>query len=124
TWPSGGHSGSAIRFDAAGFLYFSTGDGAKPFPPDEYHVGQDVGDLRSTICRIDIDHRDPPLAYRIPSDNPFVGLPGARPEVWAYGFRNPWRFSIDPVTQDLLCGDVGWELWELILRVERGGNYG
>ncbi len=124
TWASGGHNGCAIRFDAQGYLYFSAGDGARPFPPDEYDVGQDLSDLRSTICRIDVDQTDGELNYAIPPDNPFVNTPGARPEIWAYGFRNPWRFSIDPKTQQLLCGDVGWELWELVFHVERGGNYG
>jgi putative heme-binding domain-containing protein len=124
TWASGGHSGSAIRFDRDGYLYFSAGDGARPFPPDEYNVGQDLADLRATICRIDINHRDEEKAYRIPPDNPFINTPNARPEIWAFGFRNPWRFSIDPLTQVLHCGDVGWELWEMVFQVERGANYG
>lgn len=124
TWASGGHNGSAIRFDQSGLLYFSAGDGARPFPPDEYNVSQDLSDLRATLCRIDVDRRDGQLGYAIPSDNPFVNLAGARPEIWAYGFRNPWRFSIDDSTGDILCGDVGWELWELVHRVQRGGNHG
>ncbi|GAB5403283.1 MAG: PQQ-dependent sugar dehydrogenase [Aureliella sp.] len=124
TWASGGHNGCAIRFDSSGYLYFSAGDGAKPYPPDEYDVGQDLGDLRSTICRIDINRRDEGLRYGIPADNPFIGVAGARPEIWAFGFRNPWRFSIDQATQQLLCGDVGWELWELVHLVEKGGNHG
>jgi putative heme-binding domain-containing protein len=62
--------------------------------------------------------------YRIPEDNPFVDLEGARPEVWAYGFRNPWRMSFDRKRGDLWVGDVGWQLWEMIYRVEPGGNYG
>ncbi|MDZ4851180.1 MAG: PQQ-dependent sugar dehydrogenase [Pirellulaceae bacterium] len=124
TWASGGHNGSAVRFDKQGYLYFSAGDGARPFPPDEYNVSQDLSDLRATICRIDVDHRSAGLGYSIPPDNPFIGVPKARPEIWAFGFRNPWRFSIDPMTQTLMCGDVGWELWELVHRVERGGNYG
>lgn len=124
TWASGGHNGCAIRFDADGYLYFSAGDGARPYPPDEYDVGQKLSDLRSTICRIDINNSDPGLFYAIPKDNPFVDTPDARPEIWAFGFRNPWRFSIDQPTGTLMCGDVGWELWELVHRVERGGNYG
>ena len=124
TWPSGGHNGCAIRFDSQGYLYFSTGDGARPFPPDEYNVSQDLSDLRSTICRIDVDRRGNGLPYDIPDDNPFVGMDGARPEIWAYGFRNPWRFTIVPGTDQILCGDVGWELWELVFDVKRGGNYG
>src|SRR5262249_8466711 len=55
---------------------------------------------------------------------PFVKTPGARPEIWAYGFRNPWRMSFDRLAGDLWVGDVGWELWEMVYRVQRGGNYG
>lgn len=124
TWPSGGHNGCTIRFDSQGYLYFSAGDGARPFPPDEYDVSQDLSDLRSSICRIDVDHRDGDLPYAIPQDNPFLDEPRARPEIWAYGFRNPWRFTIAPDTDQLYCGDVGWELWEMIFDVRRGGNYG
>lgn len=124
TWPSGGHNGCAIRFDSKGLLYFSTGDGARPFPPDEYNVSQDLSDLRSSICRIDVDHPSDGRNYSIPVDNPFVNVPEARGEIFAYGFRNPWRFTIVPETDQILCGDVGWELWELIFDVKRGGNYG
>ena len=124
TWHSGGHNGSAIRFDSQGLLYFSAGDGSRPYPPDEYNVSQDLSDLRSSICRIDVDRRDGDRPYSIPSDNPFLGVPGARPEIWAYGFRNPWRFTIVPETDQVLCGDVGWELWELIFDVHRGSNCG
>ncbi|MGI9467308.1 MAG: PQQ-dependent sugar dehydrogenase [Rubripirellula sp.] len=124
TWPSGGHNGCAIRFDSKGLLYFSTGDGARPFPPDEYNVGQNLSDLRSSICRIDVDQPSNDHMYSIPADNPFVDVPNARGEIFAYGFRNPWRFTIVPGTDQILCGDVGWELWELIFDVKRGGNYG
>ena len=124
TWPSGGHNGCAIRFDSKGLLYFSTGDGARPFPPDEYNVSQNLSDLRSSICRIDVDHPSDGRNYSIPVDNPFVNVPEARGEIFAYGFRNPWRFTIVPETDQILCGDVGWELWELIFDVKRGGNYG
>ena len=124
TWPSGGHNGCAIRFDSQGLLYFSAGDGARPFPPDEYDVGQNLSDLRSTICRIDVDHPSQGKLYSIPEDNPFSDVPNARGEIWAYGFRNPWRFAIAPETDQIMCGDVGWELWELVFDVQRGGNYG
>jgi len=121
---SGGHNGCTVAFDAAGLLYISTGDAASPAPPDVYDHGQNVGDVYSAILRIDIDQRQDSLGYSIPPDNPFVDHPGARPEVFAYGFRNPWRMSFDLLTGDLWVGDVGWEAWEMIYRVRPGGNYG
>jgi len=86
--------------------------------------GQDISDLLSSILRINVDRPEPGKHYSIPPDNPFVKTPGARPEIWAYGFRNPWKMSFDPKSGDLWVGDVGWEMWEYIFRVERGGNYG
>ena len=124
TWFSGGHNGCCLKFGLDGCLYISTGDGSGPNPPDSRKAGQDVSNLLSSILRIDVDHADDGKNYRIPSDNPFVDLKGARGEIWAYGFRNPWRISIDRKTGDLWVGDVGWELWEMLDRVERGGNYG
>ncbi len=124
TWMSGGHNGGCIKFGTDGFLYISTGHAASPDPPDPLNTGQDLGDLLSSVLRIDVDHEDNGKPYRVPPDNPFVSTPGARPEVWAYGFRNPWRMSFDDSTGALWVGDVGWELWEMIYRVERGGNYG
>jgi putative heme-binding domain-containing protein len=124
TWLAGGHNGCDLKFGKDGFLYISTGDGADPNPPDRLDTGQDLSDLLSSILRIDVDHPDKDKPYSIPPDNPFIKMPGARPEIWAYGFRNPWRMSFDRVTGDLWVGDVGWELWEMIDRVQRGGNYG
>ncbi|MFP6763655.1 MAG: PQQ-dependent sugar dehydrogenase [Planctomycetaceae bacterium] len=124
TWRSGGHNGCCLKFGPDGCLYISTGDAAPPNPPDSRKTGQDVGDLLSSILRIDVDHAGNGKNYRIPDDNPFVELDGARGEVWAYGLRNPWRMSFDQRTGDLWVGDVGWELWEMLYRVERGGNYG
>jgi putative heme-binding domain-containing protein len=123
-WPSGGHNGGCLKFGPDGMLYISTGDGVGPFPPDSEDTGQDLSDLRSTILRIDVDRTSPEKAYTVPADNPFMDHPGARPEVWAYGFRNPWKMAFSPSTGDLLVGDVGWELWEMIYRVVKGGNYG
>jgi len=124
-WFSGGHNGCTLAFGNDGFLYISTGDAADPDPPDgKRNTGQDISDLLASILRIDVDHADGTNAYAIPPDNPFLNTPGARPEVWAFGFRNPFRFSFDKPTGDLWTGDVGWELWEMIYRVERGGNYG
>ncbi|MEX0641180.1 MAG: PQQ-dependent sugar dehydrogenase [Pirellulales bacterium] len=124
TWLSGGHNGCCVKFGPDGCLYISTGDAAPANPPDTLKTGQDIGDLLSSILRIDVDHADEGKNYRIPPDNPFVGLKRARGEVFAYGLRNPWRMSFDRKTGDLWVGDVGWELWEMLYRVERGGNYG
>jgi len=123
-WPEGGHNGCCLRFGPDGFLYISTGDGTAPNPPDGYQTGQDLSDLMSSILRIDVDHAENGKPYAIPKDNPFRDTPGARPENWAYGFRNPWRMDFDPATGNLWVGDVGWERWELLFRVVRGGNYG
>jgi putative heme-binding domain-containing protein len=123
-WLGGGHCGCTLKFGRDGYLYISTGDGSSPNPPDALHTGQDVSDLLSSILRIDVDHPEAGRAYSVPRDNPFVDLRGARPEVWAYGLRNPWRMTFDRETGDLWVGDVGWEKWELIFRVVRGGNYG
>ncbi len=124
TFLAGGHNGGDLHFGRDGYLYISTGDGTSPNPPDLYDTGQDVSDLLSSILRIDVDHEENGKAYRVPPDNPFVKLKGARPEIWAYGFRNPWRMSFDRATGDLWVGDVGWELWEMVYRIQKGGNYG
>jgi putative heme-binding domain-containing protein len=124
TWPAGGHNGGCVEFGPDGFLYISTGDGADPNPPDGLNTGQNLDDFLSCILRIDVDHQDKGKAYAVPPDNPFVRTPGAKPEIWAYGFRNPWKMSFDRKTGELWVGDVGWELWEMVYRVQRGGNYG
>jgi len=128
TWEQGGHNGCELKFGPEGYLYISTGDARPPNPPDELHTGQDITDLLSSVLRIDVDRREAGKQYAIPSDNPFIGMSvgekSARPEVWAYGFRNPWRMSFDRQTGQLWLADVGWELWEMVHRVERGGNYG
>jgi putative heme-binding domain-containing protein len=124
TWLSGGHNGGCLAFGPDGYLYISTGDAAPPSPPDLLDTGQDLSDLLSSILRIDVDRPEGTNPYSIPRDNPFLTLPAARPEIWAYGLRNPWKMSFDRATGDLWVGDVGWELWELVYRVERGGNYG
>lgn len=124
TWYCGGHNGGCLKFGPDGYLYISTGDGSSPFPPDAKNTGQRIDDLLASILRIDVNRAENGLPYAIPDDNPFVGRQDARGEVWAYGFRNPWRMSFDPATGDLWVGDVGWEMWEMIYRVERGGNYG
>jgi putative heme-binding domain-containing protein len=137
TWRAGGHNGGSLRFGPDGCLYISTGDAGPAAPPDIYNTGQDTSDLESSILRIDVDHRDPGKNYRIPPDNPWAKAtesaeaaspitkaPAIRPELWAYGLRNPWKMSFDPATGNLWCGDIGWELWEMVHLIKRGGNYG
>jgi putative heme-binding domain-containing protein len=124
SFPQGGHNGGDIHFGPDGMLYISTGDAGNPNPPDPFNTGQDISDLLSSILRIDVDHKDEGKNYAVPKDNPFVKMKDARPEVWAYGFRNPWRMGFDRQTGELYVGDVGWELWESVHRVEKGGNYG
>jgi uncharacterized repeat protein (TIGR03806 family) len=121
-WPGGGHNGGEALIGPDGYLYIGTGDSTVGSDPKE--TGQGVDDLLSVMIRIDVDHPDPGKKYAIPKDNPFIGHPGARPEIWAFGFRNPWRMSFDAETGRLWVGDVGQDLWELIWVVERGGNYG
>ena len=123
-WLAGGHNGGCLEFGPDGFLYISAGDGAGAFPPDSHRNGQNLSTLPSTIMRIDVDHPSGQRPYSIPDDNPFINTPGARPEVWAYGFRNPWKITFDPSNGALWCGDVGWEMWEMIYRVQKGANYG
>ncbi|MGV3484131.1 MAG: PQQ-dependent sugar dehydrogenase [Planctomycetaceae bacterium] len=124
TWVGGGHNGCDLAFDDSGCLLISTGDATEPSPPDRLKTGQDISDLLASVLRIDVSQATAEQPYKIPPDNPFVDQPEARGEVWAFGFRNPWRISIDPPSGQLWLGDVGWEKWELVHRVVRGGNYG
>lgn len=124
TWLAGGHNGCDLQFGNDGFLYISTGDATDPSPPDRLLTGQNVGDLLSSVLRIDVRRPEGGRPYAVPPDNPFVNVPGARPEIWCYGLRNPWRMSFDRATGRLWLGDVGWERWELVICAERGGNYG
>ncbi|MEM7012988.1 MAG: PQQ-dependent sugar dehydrogenase, partial [Verrucomicrobiota bacterium] len=123
TWRSGGHNGANLQFGPDGMLYISTGDATEPSPPDKLNTGQDNSDVLSAVLRIDVDNQDEGAGFRIPPDNPFVGRENVRPEIWAFGFRNPWKMSFDSKGR-LWLGDVGWELWEMIHLVEKGGNYG
>lgn len=122
TWPSSGHNGAPLEFGPDGYLYLGTGDGS-PIA-DTLNIGQNINDLRGKIIRIDVHNTDDNQTYRIPADNPFVGRLDARPEIWAYGLRQPWKMSFDQSTGDLWVGNVGQDLWEQIYRVQRGGNYG
>ncbi len=125
TWFGGGHNGGCLQFGRDEKLYISTGDAANPSPPRR--IRHRPKPRRPSWARSSAStstNATPGKTYRVPPDNPFVGRAGARPEIWAYGLRNPWRMSFDRANGDLWVGDVGWELWELIYRVERGGNYG
>lgn len=124
TFKSGSHCGGNLLFGPDGMLYITTGDARPPTPPDPLGTGQDIGDLEAAILRIDVDARDADHGYRIPPENPFATTPGARGEVWSYGLRNPWKIHFRPGTAELWCADVGWEMWEMVHRIERGGNYG
>ena len=126
---AGGHNGCTVAFGPDNYLYISIGDLADPTPPDKLRTGQDISDLYSSILRINVDHPSrsidgKELSYTIPADNPFVKLPHARGEVFAFGLRNPWRMSFDSKSGQLWVGDVGWEAYEMIYRVRSGGNYG
>lgn len=121
-WPSGGHNGGCLKFGPDGYLYVATGDSSGI--ADQYLTGQNLGVIPGKILRLDVDHTSPDKPYAIPSENPFVDRPGARPEIWAYGLRQPWKMSFDRSSGDLWAGNVGQDLWEQIYRIERGGNYG
>ena len=121
-WESNGHNGGDLGFGADGMLYLTSGDGTTDSDGD--NTGQDLRDLCSGLIRIDVDGAPVGKGYAVPKDNPFVALPGARPELWAFGLRNPWRMSFDAKTNDLYIGDVGQDLWEMIHLGKRGANYG
>lgn len=116
------HSGGCIGFGPDGFLYIAMGDTGPQQDPQGH--GQDLNTFLAKVLRIDIDRTSDGLPYAIPADNPFVGRAGIKPEIWAYGFREPWRFSFDRLTGDLWVGDVGQDRVEEVSIVRRGENHG
>lgn len=121
-WESNGHNGAAATFGLDGMLYVTSGDGTSD--SDANVTGQDLSKPLAKVLRIDVDHPDLERAYSIPSDNPFVGVAGARPETWAYGLRNPWRITTDAKTGHIWVGNNGQDMFEQAYLIERGANYG
>ncbi|WDQ15377.1 PQQ-dependent sugar dehydrogenase [Rhodopirellula sp. P2] len=129
SYPSGDHIGASLNFGPDGYLYITTGDGSLPFPPDVHKTAQNIGDLRGSVLRMDVNQTSQSadgttLPYRIPDDNPFVNVEGARGEIYAIGLRNGFRAAFDPATDDLWVADVGWEKCEMLHRIVPGGNHG
>jgi glucose/arabinose dehydrogenase len=124
--PGPAHNGGQITFGSDGMLYIALGDGGSNNGDDDGR-GQSLGDLLGAILRVDVSSGS---GYTVPGDNPFVATAGARPEIWSYGLRNPWRLSFDRATGDLYIADVGETEWEEVDRARaadgagRGLNYG
>jgi putative heme-binding domain-containing protein len=116
------HNGGSMAFGLDGYLYIGMGDTGPQRDPQGH--GQDMTLLLGKLLRIDVDREDGGLPYAIPSDNPFVGHEGIRPEIWASGFREPWRISFDSARRDLWVGDVGQDQFEEVDIVRAGENHG
>ena len=120
--PYGNHNGGQLAFGPDGYLYIGLGDGGSGGDPRGN--SQNIGTILGAILRIDVGRVSEGKSYSIPPDNPFVGIDDSREEIWAYGLRNPWRFSFDAETGFLWAGDVGQNRWEEVDVVEKGLNYG
>ncbi len=120
--PFGNHNAGKLAFGPDGYLYASLGDGGSAGDPQNH--GQNTNTLLGNLLRLDVDSVTTAQPYRVPADNPFVNTPGFRPEIYAYGLRNVWKFSFDSVTGQLWAADVGQNAVEEINLVTAGGNYG
>ncbi len=120
--PFSNHNGGQIAFGPDGYLYIGVGDGGSANDP--FNHAQNLRSLLGKVLRIDVDRKEKGKEYAIPPDNPFISRGEARPEIWAYGLRNPWRFSFDPLTGKLYLADVGQNAREEVNIIRRGGNYG
>ena len=119
--PESNHNGGDLHFGPDGYLYISVGDGGGGGDKHgDSGNGQNLNTLLGKILRIDVNAAE---GYKIPADNPFVGK-HAKPEIWAYGLRNPWRFSFHGESGKLFAADVGQNKFEEVNNIERGGNYG
>ncbi len=123
--PAGNHNGGDMAFGSDGMLYISSGDGGGSGDPTD--KGQDLSSLLGKILRIDVDNASGGNNYAIPSNNPFISDPAALDEIWAYGVRNPWKFSFDRQTNDIWIADVGqggFEEINMMPSTMAGLNYG
>jgi glucose/arabinose dehydrogenase len=120
--PESNHNGGCIQFGPDGYLYVSFGDGGgQGDKHGETGNGQRLDTWLGKILRIDVNAE---TGFKVPKSNPFVGNANAKPEIWAYGFRNPWRFSFDRASKQLFAGEVGQDTWEEVDIVNKGANYG
>jgi glucose/arabinose dehydrogenase len=120
--PFGNHNGGMIEFGPDGYLYIAKGDGGDGNDPG--NRAQNINILLGKLLRIDVNTPNGSVPYSSPADNPFFGATAGSDEIYAYGLRNPWRFSFDRGTGDLVVADVGQGAWEEIDIVTKGGNYG
>lgn len=120
--PESNHNGGCIQFGPDGYLYLSFGDGGgQGDKHGEIGNGQNMDTWLGKILRIDVNAT---AGYTVPKDNLYVIKKDVKPEIWAFGFRNPYRFSFDKVSRQLFAGDVGQDSWEEVDIIKKGGNYG